>query len=51
MGDLNDFHFSTPVEVLKGDILENLIETLPVEKRYTYNYDGNSQVSGSYFGE
>jgi uncharacterized protein len=44
MGDLNDFHFSTPVQVLKEDILENLIETLQVEKRYTYNYDGNSQV-------
>jgi predicted extracellular nuclease len=32
------------VEVLAGDILQNLIETLPVEERYTYNYDGNSQV-------
>jgi len=44
MGDLNDFHFSAPVGALKGDILHNLIETLPVERRYTYNYDGNSQV-------
>ena len=44
MGDLNDFHFSAPVQALKGDILHNLIETLPVEERYTYNYDGNSQV-------
>jgi predicted extracellular nuclease len=44
MGDLNDFHFSAPVDALKGDILQNLIETLPVERRYTYNYDGNSQV-------
>ena len=44
MGDLNDFHFSAPVRVLAGDILQNLIETLPIEERYTYNYDGNSQV-------
>jgi uncharacterized protein len=44
MGDLNDFHFSAPVQVLKGDILQNLIETLPDAERYTYNYDGNSQV-------
>jgi uncharacterized protein len=44
LGDLNDFHFSAPVDALKGDILHNLIETLPVERRYTYNYDGNSQV-------
>lgn len=56
MGDLNDFHFSTPVQVLKGDILHNLIETLPVAERYTFNYDGNSQVldhilvSGSLMG-
>lgn len=44
LGDLNDFHFSTPVQTLKGELLHNLIETLPVEERYTYNYDGNSQV-------
>jgi predicted extracellular nuclease len=44
MGDLNDFHFSAPVGALKGEHLHNLIETLPVEERYTYNYDGNSQV-------
>jgi predicted extracellular nuclease len=44
LGDLNDFHFSAPVGALKGKVLQNLIETLPVEERYTYNYDGNSQV-------
>lgn len=44
LGDLNDFHFSAPVQALKGDLLHNLIETLPVEARYTYIYDGNSQV-------
>ena len=44
LGDLNDFHFSSPLETLKGDLLYNLIETLPVEERYTYIYEGNSQV-------
>ncbi len=44
LGDLNDFHFSPPLQTLKGDHLHNLIETLPVGERYTYVYDGNSQV-------
>ncbi len=44
MGDLNDFHFSEPVQVLQGELLHNLVETLPAEARYTYVYDGNSQV-------
>jgi uncharacterized protein len=44
LGDLNDYHFSAPVQILKGELLHNLIETLPVEERYTYIYDGNSQV-------
>jgi uncharacterized protein len=44
LGDLNDFHFSAPVQTLKGENLFNLIETLPVPERYTYIYDGNSQV-------
>lgn len=45
MGDFNDFQFSPPLEVLKTDgLLTDLVETLPVEERYTYVYDGNSQV-------
>lgn len=44
MGDLNDFQFSPPIELLEGEILNNLIETLPIEEQYTYVYDGNSQV-------
>ena len=44
LGDLNEFYFAPPVEILKGGYLHNLIETLPVEARYTYNYEGNSQV-------
>ncbi|MFW5713626.1 MAG: endonuclease/exonuclease/phosphatase family protein [Brevefilum sp.] len=43
-GDLNDFQFSNPIKVLEGEILSNLIETLPEPERYTYIYDGNSQA-------
>ncbi|APC65572.1 hypothetical protein AAV35_14130 [Salimicrobium jeotgali] len=44
MGDLNDFEFSNPLEELEGDVLNNLIEDVDPEDRYTYNYQGNSQV-------
>ncbi|WP_059171895.1 5'-nucleotidase C-terminal domain-containing protein [Bacillus sp. FJAT-27445] len=44
LGDLNDFEFSKPLEVLKGDDLTNLIESVPQPERYTYNYQGNAQV-------
>ena len=44
LGDLNDFYFSPPIKVLKGNILQNLIETLPIEERYSYIYEGNSQT-------
>jgi uncharacterized protein len=44
LGDLNDFQFSPPVQVLRGELLLNLIDTLPVEARYTYVYQGNSQA-------
>lgn len=44
LGDLNDFQFSNPLEILAGDILQNLVLTLPTEEQYTYIYEGNSQV-------
>nr|WP_263324798.1 5'-nucleotidase C-terminal domain-containing protein [Neobacillus sp. Marseille-Q6967] len=44
LGDLNDFEFSNPLIALKGDELTNLIEKVPSEERFTYNYQGNSQV-------
>ncbi len=44
LGDLNDFQFSNPINTLEGTILQNLVETLPVEERYSYNYEGNSQT-------
>lgn len=44
MGDLNDFQFSSPLDMVKGEHLFNLVDTLPVKDRYTYVYDGNSQA-------
>ena len=44
LGDLNDFEFSTPVTILKGAGLTDLIETLPENERYSYVFEGNSQT-------
>jgi hypothetical protein len=44
LGDLNDFEFSAPVGILKAAGLTTLVETLPANERYTYVFDGNSQV-------
>jgi hypothetical protein len=46
LGDLNDFQFSAPMLTLKGTpaILNDLVETLPENERYSYVYDGNSEV-------
>lgn len=46
-GDLNDFQFSNPLNILKGSgptSLTTLIETLPANEQYTYNFGGNAQV-------
>jgi predicted extracellular nuclease len=44
LGDLNDFEFSETLQILEGDVLENLLLTLPRPERYTYVFEGNSQV-------
>ena len=44
VGDFNDFEFSNPLQVLKGNELTNMIDHVPFEKRYTYSFQGNSQV-------
>jgi Ca2+-binding RTX toxin-like protein len=43
-GDLNDFEFSNPVNLVESAGLVNLIETLPANERYTYNFQGNAQT-------
>jgi predicted extracellular nuclease len=44
LGDLNDFEFSETLDILAGRELFNLIETLPRRERYSYVFEGNSQV-------
>jgi predicted extracellular nuclease len=44
LGDINDFEFSQTVTILKGGVLENLVDTLPQAERYSYVFEGNSQV-------
>jgi len=43
LGDLNDFEFSPPLGTLEAGVLHDLIETLPQDERYTYDFEGNSQ--------
>lgn len=43
LGDINDFEFSAPVITLKGGVLHDMFETLPVNERYSYVFQGNSQ--------
>ncbi|MGD9535622.1 MAG: endonuclease/exonuclease/phosphatase family protein [Alphaproteobacteria bacterium] len=46
LGDLNEFTFETPLQILKGGddpVLTNLIEQLPPEERYSFIFEGNSQ--------
>jgi uncharacterized protein len=44
LGDLNDFEFSAPLTVLESAGLTSLVETLPANERYTYNFQGNAQA-------
>lgn len=44
LGDLNEHEFRAPVQHLLAPGWRNLIEDIPREDRYTFNYQGNSQV-------
>jgi predicted extracellular nuclease len=45
LGDLNDYDFSAPISTLTaGGALTDLPSTLPLNERYTYDYEGNSEV-------
>jgi uncharacterized protein len=44
LGDINDFEFSQTVQLLEGDVLTTLMTTLPKPERYSYVFEGNSQV-------
>lgn len=47
MGDINDFEFSRTTAILEGSgagALTSLPRTLPAQERYSYVYQGNSQI-------
>lgn len=51
LGDLNDFPFSEPQNILQETpggrgqrVLKNLVNTLPSTEQYTFIFDGNSQA-------
>ncbi|GGK01005.1 hypothetical protein GCM10007063_24100 [Lentibacillus kapialis] len=44
LGDMNDFEFSKPLDLLEGSELTNKMMSVPKKERYTYIYQGNSQV-------
>jgi hypothetical protein len=44
LGDLNDFEFSETVGILEAAGLHDLMDTLPLNQRYSYDFEGNSQV-------
>jgi predicted extracellular nuclease len=44
LGDLNDFEFSETVGILEDAGLHDLMNTLPLNQRYSYDFEGNSQV-------
>ena len=45
LGDLNDFDFSAPIDALTSTgHLVDLPRTLPIAERYTYVFEGNSEV-------
>jgi predicted extracellular nuclease len=45
LGDINDFQFSETTAILtEGGVLTSLVNTLPEPERYSYVFEGNSQV-------
>lgn len=44
LGDLNDHEFRSPLRVLEGADLVNLVNAVPADSRYSFNFRGNSQL-------
>src|SRR5262245_14048842 len=44
LGDLNDFEFSETVQILEAAGLPDLMGTMPLNQRYSYEFEGNAQV-------
>lgn len=43
-GDLNDFETSETLDILTGDLLVNMFDTLPANEQYDYVFEGNAQT-------
>lgn len=44
LGDFNDFQFSESLKIHEGEYMTNMINQVEESDRYTYVYQGNSQV-------
>lgn len=44
LGDFNDFQFAEALKIHEGDLMTNMIHKVERPDRYTYLYQGNSQV-------
>lgn len=44
LGDMNDHHYSAPLQALAGNQLHNMIYELNENERYSYVYQGRSQL-------
>jgi predicted extracellular nuclease len=44
LGDINDFEFSETTQILEGTVMTSLMRLLPQSERYSYVFEGNSQV-------
>jgi predicted extracellular nuclease len=50
LGDINDFEFSETTQILEGGELSSLLHLLPKAERYSYVFEGNSQVLDQILG-
>jgi len=44
LGDMNDFSWSKPLQILDGGTLVDLVSILPIQEQFTYIHEGNSQA-------
>lgn len=44
LGDLNDFPWTEPLQILEGSGMQNLMLSLPENERFTYSHSGMGQV-------
>ncbi|MGE6487608.1 endonuclease [Paenisporosarcina sp. NPDC076898] len=44
LGDFNDYQFSQSLKIHEGSLMTNMINKVATSDRYTYLYQGNSQV-------